>query len=137
MILLTTTFFEQVIDVATAAGVLIAAVGLIIAIRSSYITTMHKCIFEYRKMAHTIQENDFKKEKDKEILKKDLLGLFNEQLFYCNKWYLPFSIRTEWKNTMQRHLENKNDDVIVFVKNDLLNFSRVETFAQNRKIQFN
>lgn len=129
--------FEQVIDIVTAIGVIIAAGSLIFAIRSSYISTMHKCIYEYRKIAHDIQANEFKNENDKEILKKDLLGLFSEQLFYCNKLYLPCSIRKEWKKTMQVHLENKNDKVIVFVETDLSKFPRVEEFAKNRKIQFN
>lgn len=122
------TVFNYVTDTITAIGVVIAAFGLLINMRGTYLVTMHKCIKEYRDIVRKMQDGDFKNE---ETVKKDLLGLFNEQLYYYGKWYLPRGIRKEWKDSMLRHLTNKDTTIITFAENDWKEFHRVKTFMEH------
>lgn len=92
MILNCSLTFDRIIDIITAVGVFLALIGLFFNIRTNYLTVMHKCIADYRRI---VRENQMKKYDDEKILKLDLLGLFNEQLYYVNKWYLPYEIRKE------------------------------------------
>ena len=64
----------------------------------------------------------------------DLHGIFNEQLYYVHKWYLPYEIRKEWKKTMLRHLKNEDENsTCKFEKDDWKNFSRINDFMEENK----
>ena len=119
------TVFEYVTDIITSLGILIAVITLFINFRNNYLLVMHKCIKEYRDIVRKIQCKEYANE---EIAKKDLLGLFNEQLYYFGKWYLPRDIKKEWKTTMIRHLTNKDKDIKSFKKEDWKDFERVSDF---------
>ncbi|MDD2686957.1 MAG: hypothetical protein WC142_09180 [Bacteroidales bacterium] len=131
MILNCSLTFDRIIDIITAVGVFLALIGLFFNIRTNYLTVMHKCIADYRRI---VRENQMKKYDDEKILKLDLLGLFNEQLYYVNKWYLPYEIRKEWKKTMLRHLKNEDENsTCKFEKDDWKNFSRINDFMEENK----
>ncbi len=80
MVFLEATFtFDKVIDLILAGGVLIAAGSLFIYRRSNYLIVIHKCMADYRRIVRELQCG---KNFNEKVLKNDLLGLFNEQLYY-------------------------------------------------------
>jgi hypothetical protein len=128
MILNCSLTFDRIIDIITAVGVFLALIGLFFNIRTNYLMVMHKCIAEYRRI---VREDQMKKFDDEKVLKLDYLGLFNEQLYYINKWYLPYEIRDEWKTTMLLHLKNKIEiSSCKFEAKDWENFSRINDFIK-------
>jgi len=123
------------IDIITSAGVIFAAFALVINARTNFIAVMSKCTAEYRRIIRDMQT--FKDENSKKMLKLDLLGLFNEQLFYIKRWYLPYSIRKEWKKSILTHLSNNDPTTnINFIEEDFEYFPRVKKFMLNNNLLF-
>ncbi|MDI6402203.1 hypothetical protein QLX67_09360 [Balneolaceae bacterium ANBcel3] len=122
-----TSMFDRVIDVVTVAAILLAAFGLYVHIRSNHLTVMHKCMADYRRIIREIQSGE---KFDGKVLKLDLLGLFNEQLFYMNRWwYLPREIKKEWENSIYHHLIQKDEYTEVkFNLEEIQKFPRVLSF---------
>ena len=66
---------------------------------------------------------------------KDLCGLFNEQLYYMSKFYLPRSFRKEWKNTIDKYIVN-DGNVDIFISEEIIfDFDRLKKyyFKKNKK----
>ena len=130
------TTLETTFDIITSVGVFIAASALIINARTNFIAVMSKCTTEYRRIIRDMQTTT--NENDKKILKLELLGLFNEQLFYIKKWYLPCSIRIEWKESIVIHLTNNDSTTnFNFVEEDFELFPRVKEFMLKNNLLFN
>jgi hypothetical protein len=131
VVLEATPIFDMVIDLIMAAGIIIAVISLIINRRSNYLVVMHKCMADYRRIVRELQCG---KNTNIKVLKTDLLGLFNEQLYYMKWWYLPYKIRKEWKETMLRHLRNKDEEInLNFEPTNWKNFERVQDFMAKNK----
>ena len=132
------TTLKTTFDIITSVGVLIAAGALIINARTNFIAVMSKCTAEYRRIIRDMQNIKDDIDVDRKILKLDLLGLFNEQLFYIKKWYLPCSIRIEWKESIIRHLTNNDLTTnFNFVEEDFDYFPRVKNFMLKNNLLFN
>ena len=132
------TTLKTTFDIITSVGVLIAAGALIINARTNFIAVMSKCTAEYRRIIRDMQTIKDDNDDDRKILKLDLLGLFNEQLFYIKKWYLPCSIRKEWKKSILIHLSNNDPTTnIYFIEEDFEYFPRVKEFMLKNNLLFN
>jgi hypothetical protein len=119
----------------TLFGVFIAVFGFIISLRSSYFATMEKCTGEYRIIVRKIQAGkspkavSSKDSIDDEILRKDMAGLFNEQLFYIRKGYISREISLEWMTTIYQNLKNIPPNDRLSFKPEIWDpFSRVRHF---------
>lgn len=124
---------KLILEIITALGIIVAVIGLFISIRGTYFSTIQKCTVEFRNIVRSIQSFDETKPNDanKKIIKYDLLGLFNEQLFYAKKRYIPREMKVEWLTTMFCYLQ-KNKAPFLDIKDDDLNdFSRVQNFVTN------
>ena len=125
--------FEIIIDSAMAIGVIFTGVALCLNAIAIRLSCVHKCTSEYRRIVRQIQGDE---PVNKQIIKYDLLGLFNEQLFYYKRPYLPRNIKAEWKKTMLKHLENDdayNKDKIFIEQKDWENFERIQAFMEKFK----
>jgi len=132
-----------IFDGITAFGIVFAGIALFFSRRTECLTVMDKNTKEFRKIvrdekANEIEEVGIKKATNSEIIRNDYLGLFNEQLFYIGKWYLPRQIALEWLTTIHRYIkkdENKCFSCITCKKNGdckesekTFYFERVNTF---------
>lgn len=124
---------KLILEIITALGIIIAVIGLFINIRGTYISTIQKCTMEFRKIMRSIQSFDETKPNDrnKRIIKYDLLGLFNEQLFYAKKRYIPREMKVEWLTTMFSYLLKNEVHFLDINDDDLKGFSRVQNFVTN------
>lgn len=116
------TFAFQIL---TVAGIIIALFSWRESRRSGHFSTMVKCTEDFRKIVRKMQ----KKEEKPEILKKDFLGLFNEQLFFIQNRYVPEDIAIEWLSTMYKILFGKDRNILLrFDLDDMRSFERVNDF---------
>ena len=136
-----------IFDGITAFGIVFAGIALFFSRRTECLTVMDKNTKEFREIVRNDKKPDAEKADDKktdaktpsnEITRNDYLGLFNEQLFYIGKWYLPKEIALEWLTTIHRYIkkdENKCFSCITCKKNGdckerekTFYFERVNTF---------
>jgi len=123
---------ELVLEIITAVGIIVAVLSLFINIRASYFSTIQKCTGEYRVIIRKIQRYGKAKigENEEKIIKNDLLGLFNEQLYYIKFGYIPREMKLEWMETMHNSLLNKDEKINNFNKDDFQKFTRVEEYLK-------
>jgi len=108
-----------IFDGITAFGIVFAGIALFFSRRTECLTVMDKNTKEFREIVRNDKKPDAEKADDKktdaktpsnEITRNDYLGLFNEQLFYIGKWYLPKEIALEWLTTIYRYvIENEEN----------------------------
>ena len=131
-----------------AIGVVFAALSFNSSQRANHLQTIMRCTNEFRVIVRKIQEVNCKNPLNNAgasgagsalspnsynpaIIKKDLLGLFNEQLFYIKKGYIPKEICLEWMNTIYINLKNQDaNNLLNFVPNDWVHFERVNIFMK-------
>lgn len=130
----TFNFITTILQAITASSIFVAAIGLAMNRRSGHYSIMVTCMENYRKIMREIQSEDSASCKNKLICKRDLLGLFNEQLFYLKNHAVPEEIKKEWIETMSKCLNDKfsgpfkSMQGITFDDSDIENFRRVKDF---------
>lgn len=121
----------------TMLGVIFAALSFMTGKRANHFSTMMKCTQEYRSIIRKIQSRKFSNASDlkdqdsiqKKIIRRDLLGLFNEQLFYIKKGYISKEISLEWLNTIYSNLKNLDmNQLLDFEEMHWAQFERVRRF---------
>jgi hypothetical protein len=123
---------RDIFDIVTALGVLLAGVGLTLYARANYIAIINKCTSEFRSIVRILQSDKLPEGYSMGVLEKDLCGLFNEQLYYMKKWYLPSSFRREWKQTIICYLFNNNGEIEMH-EEVIKNYERLYKFYRKHK----
>jgi len=124
---------RDIFDIITSFGVLLMAFGLLLNVRSNYIAIINKCTSEFRDIVRKSQMENLPKGYTKDILAKDICGLFNEQLYYMNKLYLPKSFRQEWKKTINNYIFNAEYDGIIITDKMIFEFQRLNKYYLKHK----
>lgn len=123
----------------TMLGVIFAVLGFMTGKRANHFSAMMKCTQEYRSIIRKIQSMNISETQDKKdqdsnqkiIIRRDLLGLFNEQLFYIKKGYVSKEISLEWLKTIYLNLKNLDDNQsLIFEKSHWERFDRVVKFMK-------
>lgn len=120
---------SAIVSIITCIGVLFAALGLHQTKKSAYFNTMTRCISNFREIMRGFQLNKFQN-KSINVLKMDLLGQMNEQLYYIRKGYAERDIAIEWMITMYECLYTKQ--YVYHISNSDYNdkFKRVQILAR-------
>ena len=119
---------RDIFDIITAMGVFMAGVGLILNARANYISVINKCTAEFRTIVRRMQSNTIHDDYNQLMIINDLCGLFNEQLYYMGKFYLPLSFRKEWKKTIRYYLFNCTKAGIEIPETIIINYERLYKF---------
>ena len=132
--------FTLVVDIITAFGVIVALFSLSVSMRSAYLSTIAKCTEEFRELVRKeqilceMQSQHPDTDAHLLILKRDFLGLFNEQLFYIRKGYAPKDISMEWLDTMIQYMyakpHNDHAGLTIDRNKDLADFNRLDHFCR-------
>ena len=127
-------WIQLVTEAILAIGVVFAAITVLISRKANYLSVIEKCTDEFRRHMKSYQQmNSSTKEGRKWILCMNLMGLFNKQLYYIRKGYVPKNIKREWINTISSFIEGKKywrlspKDTLDQYKSD---FQRLEWFRQ-------
>lgn len=140
-------WIELIAQIILSIGVVLTFLMLRDTRKYNFLTIIEKCTNEYRKHARTHKKisdklynvpkcrshqfrNDTKKLKAKELeLFLNFLGLFNKQLYYIWKGYVPKLITSEWLLSMNKFLEDKsyfkNYNTIKKLQNEKDEFQRL------------
>ena len=119
---------RDIFDIITAMGVFMAGVGLILNARANYISVINKCTAEFRTIVRRMQSNTIHDDYNRLMIINDLCGLFNEQMYYMGKFYLPLSFRKEWKKTIRCYLFNCTKAGIEIPESIIINYERLYKF---------
>jgi len=99
----------QISQIVSAVGITVAILTYLLNRKKMYFQTMQRCIMDYRKIMHEHQSTNNKSDKMSIALQHDLFGLFNEQLFYIKRKYVPDEISKEWLKTIIETLRDKEE----------------------------
>lgn len=122
---------RDIFDIITALGVMVAAISLLLNVRANYISIINKCTSEFRNIVRIVQHEKLPKGYNMNIIIEDFCGLFNEQLYYMNWFYVPYSIKKEWKKSIIAYLIDHENGVVIS-EEVISNFERLYKFYQKQ-----
>lgn len=131
-------------NIIIAIGVIIGVISLINSIKNTSFNTIILCTSAYRKLCRKVQRTNYNKpsrKKERSIIIKDILGLYNDQLFYIKHKYVARTIRLEWLQSMYDILHNGFDNksanskkILKFHDSEIKLFPLVHEFWVNSQI---
>jgi hypothetical protein len=101
---------SKLFGILSSIAVIFGIISLYLSKKQLHVTTMRHCIGDYRRIFRDQQKIALKinvpksEQPDAQILKMDILGLVNEELFYIQEGYIPKDISLEWISSMLDYL---------------------------------
>lgn len=133
-------WINQIVQIVIAAGIIITISTLKISRKYNFLTIIENCTNEYRRYARRktklSKKNTDKAKEEKQELFLDLLGLFNKQLYYICKGYVPKQITIEWLTSLNNFIEGKGTFKDLDTKNRLENISKEEKDEFKRVFEY-